>query len=909
MEYASETETNTHTSCKYKAIYVLLSFFIPLVVCLLSLIALHVIPFGEHNLTITDARYYLNGEMFISRLLKGQENIFYSFNNGLGGNEWGTFAWGGFSIGNLLSYFATLETIPAVFTWICVINLAICGLTMYCLLAYVNGHKVSNLIFSTSYALIGFNVVNCYQVGFALGPETLPLVLLGLLLLFRGKTPIVYIFSIAFCSFFDFYFAFHLCVISLIYFAGYLYVHNELIKGKKMVFFLRWIISSAIGGLLAAPMWLPALKAYSGGGRLNQTGLLQYSFNENMPFIQIFSKLFSGANSTSELVSGLPNIFCGILVLALVVLYFINKSIDIRKKKAAGIILGFYLLTFYLQALTLIMHGGTHTNWFPYRYSYVFSFLMICLAVEEFEYISELTFGEAKKCGVVLLIAALVVFSTSYEYITGGMVVLDFALLFLMWIGFWFYKSRPDKAPLRTLSLLLLILVCINLYANFIVSTRNVKAWELNLDEYNNNIMISGALVDALNTAEDGFYRMEKDDSESGSVGADPLLYNYNGVSRSGPGERDFIHKGLCKIGINWFDMRHWYSKGIPAATDSLLGLKYLVSKKDLTTEKGYEQKIGLSGYNIYMNPCALLVSILCDGNIQNIELGGNVFENLNAIWKGMTGEKIDIFTEQEDVIYSLFNDYSNQSITSNELKESFSKESICQTIDVSIANKGMAEVTPNRNAEEEETQTNSYIEYTFIAEKNGPVYVFDTSIPDSDHGLVEPAIRYVGTFQKGDIVEGKFPISAGIGSGDLMRGYCVNQIFAYADNELLAEYASKLNERDITFNVIHENDLTGTFTAEKGQRILFTMPWDEGWTCYIDGKEVPIDKTWDLFMSVSASEGEHTYEMKFFPAWINYGLIISGLAFIGLILLVIFLRKANKHYYMGSDATSTVEK
>ena len=905
MDTSSKQTVLLYKKRSIKMVYVLLSFFIPFLVMTLALIALHITPFGDHNLAITDAKYYLNGEMFFSRLLKGQENILYSFNNGLGGNEWSQFAWSGINIGGLLSLVATLETIPSIFTWICVINLSICGLTMYCLLAYINGYKLSNLVFSTSYALIGFNVVNCYQIGFVLGPELLPLVILGLLLLFRGKTPLVYIFSLAFCAFFDFYFAFHLCVISFIYFAGYLYIHNELLKGKKKGFFLRWFVSSVIGGLLAAPMWLPALKAYSGGGRLNQTGLLEYSFKENMPFIQIFSKLFSGANSTSELVSGLPNIFCGILVLALVVLFFINNEIDIRRKRAAGVILGFYLLTFYLQAFTLIMHGGTHTNWFPYRYSYVFSFLMICLAVEEFDHISELTIKDAKKCGVILLIAALIVFSTSYEFITGGMVVLDFVLLFLMWLGFWFYKTKPDKAPLRTFSLLLLILVCINLYANFIVSTGNVRDWELDLDEYNKNIMVSGALVDALNTAEDEFFRMEKDESESGSVGVDPLLYNYNGVSHSGPGVREFIHKGLCKLGINRFDMRHWYSKGVSAATDSLLGLKYLISKKDLTTEKGYEQKVDLSGYKIYVNPNALSVSILCDSNIQSVELGENVFENLNTIWKRMTGEKLDVFTEQKDVTYSLFNDYSNQSITSSELRESISLvASISQVEAVSLNDSSETDTSSNRGSvedNEEEPMTSSYISYTFIAEQDGPIYTFDTSIPESAQGLTTPAIRYVGTYKKGDAVEGKFPITASIGSGELMRGYCANQVFAYANNELLSEYASKLKNMNISFNVVHENDLTGQFVAEKDQRILFTMPWDEGWTCYIDGQEAPIDKTWDLFMSVTVPEGEHTYRMKFFPAWLNYGLYISALAFIGLILFMIISTKRDKNNDMAS--------
>ena len=521
----------------HRILFALLSFILPVVIMVLALVALHITPFGDHNLAIVDANFYINNEMWFARLMKGQENILYSLNNGLGGNEWSIFAWGGFSFGNLLSMFAKLETIPTVFTWICVFNVAICGLTMYCLLAYMSGHGIKTLIFSTSYALIGFNVVNIYQIGFVLGPEMLPLVILGLILLFRNKSPLLYILSLAFCGILNFYFAFHLCVISLLFLIGYLYAHASALSGRKKKVFIKWLASSIIGGLLAAPVWLPAIKAYAGGGRLNQTEFAEFTFNENMPFISMFSKLFTGANSATELIMGMPNIFCGILVIALVILYFINNRIPARRKRAAAVILVVYLLTFYLHALTLVMHGGTHTNWFPYRYSYVFSFLLICLAVEEFQYLDVITFAETRKCGIVLLVSALIVFSTSYEFMTGGAVLLDLALLLLMYLGFWYYKTKPSKAPIRTFSLLLLILVSINLYANFIISTSSVSEWELDLEKYQENVAVSGSLIDALNLSEKTFFRMEKDESESHSVGIDSLLYNYNGVSHSGPAD------------------------------------------------------------------------------------------------------------------------------------------------------------------------------------------------------------------------------------------------------------------------------------------------------------------------------------------------------------------------------------
>jgi len=34
----------------------------------------------------------------------------------------------------------------------------------------------------------------------------------------------------------------------------------------------------------------------------------------------------------------------------------------------------------------------------------------------------------------------------------------------------------------------------------------------------------------------------------------------------------------------------------------------------------------------------------------------------------------------------------------------------------------------------------------------------------------------------------------------------------------------------------------------------------------------------------VDVPEGSHSYEMRFFPAWMNYGLILGGAALLGLV-------------------------
>jgi len=108
-----------------------------------------------------------------------------------------------------------------------------------------------------------------------------------------------------------------------------------------------------------------------------------------------------------------------------------------------------------------------------------------------------------------------------------------------------------------------------------------------------------------------------------------------------------------------------------------------------------------------------------------------------------------------------------------------------------------------------------------------------------------------------------------------------------------------------ITFVVEEETKLTGTFTANADECILFTIPWDEGWNCFIDGNQVDINKTWDLFMSVDVPEGKHTYEMKFFPAWMNYGLIATGVATIALFVSMLVWRKSRSASYIDCTLVS----
>ena len=169
------------------ALYVILSFLLPLLIILIALAGLKITPFGDQTLLIADANgLYINTLSYASRMYRGLEGVFYSFEKGLGGNMTGhlngilltPFAF-------LLSFFR-LRDYPTVFSFISALSMSLSGLTMYLFLAGLYGHKRGNLVFSTSYALMGFSVANVFQACFFAAPPLLPLMALGLRWLLRA---------------------------------------------------------------------------------------------------------------------------------------------------------------------------------------------------------------------------------------------------------------------------------------------------------------------------------------------------------------------------------------------------------------------------------------------------------------------------------------------------------------------------------------------------------------------------------------------------------------------------------------------------------------------------------------------------------------------------------------------------
>ncbi len=888
----------------------LFSFFIPFFVILIALNGLHIVPFGDNTLIISDANgLYVNYLGYVGRLIKGMEGFTYSFEKGLGGNMMphmsGTMSNPLFA---LIALFL-IHDYPLAFTLISVLSFCICGFTMYLLLADIYGHRRSNLIFSTSYALSGFLVANVFQIIFFPACQILPLMVLGLRKIVQGKNPLLYIFSLVYIMFNSFYSGFMICVASVLFFFTALWLMEEDLKGRKLSVFCNYTISSLCGGLIPILVWLPAFMGLM-GGRLDQTKISDFSFREKMPFLEIFSKLFTGANTTSQLVNGLPNIFVGLLPVALVILFFMNKKITRRGKAAAGFLLGFYLLGFYIIAFDMLLHGGTRTNWFNFRYSYIFSFLLLLIAAYEWQYVDELSFRELKNCFVGMIVAALIVFSKCYEYVMGSEVVLDFALLLLIFLAYRMYRLKPESNPKHTFETVTILIVCFSLFLNYTISTKNILLWEHKASEYQEVVNAVDPLVSAITQNDLDFYRMEINKQRTGNVGNDPMLYGYNGVGHGGSNERDFVRQELSKLGVQWYDMRAYYAQGIPAATDALLGLRYLIANEDVTEEKAYIRltdmaKMGLGGegdvFDAYKSPYALPIAFVAEAGVNALELDHeDIFENLNQVWLAVSGEQSPVFIEESEIFFRSVNLADTEEMDAAEAREivrSYQEKSEQSGDDLSVS--GSTEgSTSEEDARivhpimEKRPEFASSVEFSFTVAQDGPVYVYHRTALSNTRGSAEPVMKYMGYYHKGETVTGYLYAQGDYVNRIAFEEYAGKFRAAYADLDTLQRLSEIVRERPSTLEKIKDSHLRGTVTLEEGQELLFTIPWDEGWTCTVDGQPVALTKVLGVFMAAELSPGEHSYEMKYVPEGLNIGMKISAAAFVLMLVYLLFGRK-----------------
>lgn len=107
------------------------------------------------------------------------------------------------------------------------------------------------------------------------------------------------------------------------------------------------------------------------------------------------------------------------------------------------------------------------------------------------------------------------------------------------------------------------------------------------------------------------------------------------------------------------------------------------------------------------------------------------------------------------------------------------------------------------------------------------------------------------------------------------------NYLCYYMD---LGAYYSAINNlklHQLENIVINKNKISGNIEIGYDSTLLLSIPYEEGWTIYVDGKKTEYYKLNEIFTAIDLSAGKHAIEMKYIPKAFYLSLFISLLSII----------------------------
>lgn len=321
---------------KHPHAYLAVAFLCPALVLLAAYFAFGVYPFGGESVLVLDlnAQYvYFFGAL--RRVLHGDASLLYSFSRAMGGEFLGIFA---YYLASPLSFLVALFPADNILDALLVIFTLKCGLCSLSLAYYLEAHgigtKPARIIFGALYALSGYGMIYQHNTMWIDCMALLPLVALGIEKLISEKKYKLFTLSLGLAIFSNFYIGYMMCIFCFIYFFyAYFCIDTNPLGEKKH--FLRSLVRmglfSAIAVGLAACIILPTY--YSLGFGKTTFSNPTYGYKPRFDLLDLAAKLFLNSYDTVR-PEGLPILYCGMLTLIFVPLFFIAKKVSLRERSA-----------------------------------------------------------------------------------------------------------------------------------------------------------------------------------------------------------------------------------------------------------------------------------------------------------------------------------------------------------------------------------------------------------------------------------------------------------------------------------------------------------------------------------------------------------------------------------------------
>lgn len=822
----------------------ILSFIIPVLAILLVFLVLGISPFGDKSIIIIDANtQYISFITYLRTIMSNLNNLKYTFSTTLGSNLIPLLGYYMMSPLNLITLLFKPENMQLALTIIILLKIGLSGLSMEYFLQKKYPNK-NTLLFSLCYALMSYSIVYMYHIMWLDAVILFPIIILGIDNIFKNKSPLLYIISLSLSIILNYYMGIIVCLGSVIYFIYKYILEHKTIKKLKTI--INYSISSLLAGLTSMFIIIPTLIGL-GSGKATFS-LSNLKFGISISYLEVIAKSFTASVGEGETWHGGPMIACGMIIVVLLILYFLNKKISKREKIINGLFVFFLASTFAITSLDLLFHGLNTPNCFDYRHAFIFVFFIILIAINSYMNL-KVNKKDIFITGIILFVLSALIYICKYDFnkTTYGLTILlsliiSFIILLVL---------LKNKKPYKVLFIITVIDLFINVLAGVVMITMSDKVL---VSKYKEHVTATNEIVDKLKEYDSTFYRMEKtyDRSTKDSMLTlnDSMIFNYNGISHFDSTTRSDVEIFLENFGFRRLLTRTYYNKeGSTTAADMLFGIKYVLSDSEY---KNYEEILTTDNLSIYENPYYLPVAYKIEDDNINLD-NDSVFENMNSVITSFTNIDNDIY---RDASYQ-FDNYKED-------------DKYIYTYNI-------------------EVEKTDEIYFHFPCDdalstnyNNGKMYVngVEIGIYFSKYNW---GVMSLGEYNVGDEVEVKFVFDKEVSLND--------PYFVYEDKDVLKEHHDILSSNVLNLEKINNSRLKGKIELESDSKIIITIPYDEGWNVKVDGKSIQKTKSLDVLMSIELDKGVHNVELIYTPKGLKEGVIIS-LSSVALIIIYLYIRK-----------------
>lgn len=870
-------------------------FLAPLATAFIMLVVYYcfdLYPFGDITILRMDM-YHQYGPLFAEFYdrLTSFSSLLYSWNTGGGSSFLGNYANYVSSPFSFLILLFGHKNMPELLATVILLKSAVASFTFaYYLKASKKMNPSLTVSFGVLYSCSGFFIAYYWNLMWLDAFYIFPLVVLGIeKIIDEGKMKL-YIFALFFAALTNYYMAYMICLFSVLYFLAYYfgkYPLNDTYFGrlprqpghKTFIYRIRnsrfidagvrFALSSLGGVLLAAFILLPLfyiLKACSATSGTWPKGVTTY-FSVFDFLANHLAYLDPTIRSSGEDV--LPNVYCGIFTVMLVPLYLFSKKYNAREKTSYVLLLGTLFASFYLNKLNYIWHGFHFPNDLPYRFSFMYSFILLVLAAKALAAIKEFSARQILGTGVAVLFFAILVqeigsknFSELSLWITAA------------YIGVYVFICLLFNNKKYSRTAVAMLLLCA-VTAEYICSNTNNYSMDQPKQNYVSDYDDFRTLKDGLDETEGtDMYRMELTKLRARM---DPSWYNYNGVSVFSSMAYEKVANMQSHLGMfgNYINS-YTYNMQTPVY-NAMFSLKYIVNNSSATINPDLLTYVSTSGsFSAYSNNYWLPVAYMVHSTVEYWDHGSskNPFEVQNQ-YVSLSAGVDDVF----DYIKPSGADYTN-------VDEFYDSSFDAGEYYFYKTNKGAdASVTYTIKV----TQTQNL--YLYL--KTGSSNVTSITVTgDNDYIKTQsvdtkPYILDLGVHNAGETLTVKVPIS----SGDSGTIYFY---VAGLNTERWERAYNILKSSALDVTEFTDTKISGTFNASDDGILYTSINYDEGWTVKIDGRtatEDEIVKIGDALLGVRVSAGTHSVELKYVPQGMLTGAALSLLTLALMIVIMLLIK------------------